>query len=174
MSLKELMPWRWGGLRRWEGESKPLDTFRYEMSELQDEMDRLFEDFWRTGGRSRLLPSRLMHGDLFPEVDQSEDDKAYHVKMELPGLDREDVDVNLSEGLLTIRGEKKQDEEEKGKDFYRRERSFGAFSRSLPIPGEVDEAKIKASFDKGVLSIELPKSENAQKKIKHIDVSAAA
>ena len=174
MSLKELMPWRWGGLRRWEGEGQPLENFRYEISELQDEMDRLFEDFWRTGGRSRQLPGRWMRGDLLPEVDQSEDDKAYHVKMELPGLDREDVDVNLSEGLLTIRGEKKQDEEEKGKDFYRRERSFGAFSRSLPIPGEVDEAKIKASFDKGILSIELPKSENAQKKIKHIDISTAA
>ena len=74
---------------------------------------------------------------------------------------------------LTIRGEKKREDEEKGKDFYRKERSFGAFRRSLPIPADVDEGKIDASFAKGVLYIELPKTEEARKKISHIDVKAA-
>jgi HSP20 family protein len=75
--------------------------------------------------------------------------------------------------MLTVRGEKKQEDEEKGKDFYRKERSFGSFRRVLPIPGDVDESKIKASFEKGVLMIDLPKSEEAKKKVKHITIKAA-
>jgi HSP20 family protein len=82
-------------------------------------------------------------------------------------------DITLSNGVLTVRGEKKREEEDKGKDFYRKERSFGAFRRSLPIPAEVDESKIDASFSKGVLCIELPKTEEARKKVTHIDVKAA-
>ena len=174
MSLQEMMPWRWGGLRRWSDEPRPMGSIRREFTQLQNEMERLFEDFWRTGGRGDLLPARMTQGELMPEVDQSEDDKAYHVRIELPGLDKKDVDVSLSDSRLTIRGEKKQDEEEKGKDYYRRECSFGTFVRTLPIPGEVNESKIKASFDKGILSIDLPKSETAQKKVKHIDISTAA
>jgi HSP20 family protein len=75
--------------------------------------------------------------------------------------------------MLTVRGEKKLEDEEKGKDYFRRERSFGAFRRSLPVPAEVDEAKIEARFEKGVLTIDLPKSEEAQRKVTHIDVNAA-
>lgn len=75
--------------------------------------------------------------------------------------------------MLTIRGEKKREDEVKGSDYYRKERSFGAFRRTVPIPAEVDESAIDASFKKGVLYIELPKSEAARKQIKHIDVKAA-
>lgn len=173
MALKELVPWRWGGLRRWEEEERPFQAFRREMETLHREMDRLFEDFWRGAGRPSLLPEAWAFGDVSPRVDESEDDKAYHVALEVPGMDEKDVEVTLSDGLLTIRGEKKQEEEEKGKDFYRKERAFGAFRRTLPIPGEVDESKIKASFEKGVLTIDLPKTEEAQKKVKHIEVKAA-
>lgn len=173
MALKELAPWRWGGLRRWEEEDRPFSSFRRDMDALHREMDRLFEDFWRGGDRPSLLSESWAMRDISPRVDETEDDKAFHVKVELPGMDQEDVEVTLSDGLLTIRGEKKQEEEEKGKDFYRKERSFGAFRRTLPVPGEVDESKIEASFKKGVLSIELPKTVEAQKKVKHIDVKAA-
>ena len=79
----------------------------------------------------------------------------------------------LSGRLLTIRGEKKEDEKQEGKDYYRRERKFGSFRRTLELPGEVDEGKIEASFRKGVLRITLPRTEEAQAKIKHIDVKAA-
>jgi HSP20 family protein len=173
MALKELVPWHWGGLRRWEGEERPLQTFRREMESLQREMDRLFESFSRSSGQTFGLPEAWGFADVWACVDETEDDKAYHVKVELPGMDEKDVDVTLSEGLLTVRGEKKQEDEEKGKDFYRKERSFGTFRRSLQIPVEVDESKIKASFKKGVLTIDLPKSEEAQKKVRHIDVKAA-
>lgn len=151
-----------------------MESFQREMMDLQDRMNRVLDDFWFSGSGLRMSPERWMRGELMPEVDQSQDDKSYHIRIELPGLDKKDVDVSLSDGLLTIRGEKKQQEEEKDKDFYRRECSFGSFRRSLPIPGEVDESKIKASFDKGVLHIDLPKSEAAKKKVKHIDISAAA
>ena len=108
-----------------------------------------------------------------PRVDETEDEKGFHVKVELPGMDQKDVEVTMSDGMLTITGEKKQEEEETGKNFYRKERSFGSFRRVLPLPGDVDESRIEASFKKGILSIELPKTEEARKKVKHISVKAA-
>ena len=76
MSLNEMIPWRWGGLRRWSDEPRPVGSFRREFTQLQSEMERLFEDFWRTGGRGDLLPASIAQGELIPEVDQSEDEKA--------------------------------------------------------------------------------------------------
>jgi len=173
MAQKELAPWRWGGLRRWEEQDRPHETFRREMESLHREVDRLFQDFWRGSGRGSLLPESWGLADVTPRIDETEDEKAYHVKVELPGMDKDDVEITLSEGVLTIRGEKKQAEEEKGKDFYRQERSFGAFRRSVAVPGAVEEGKIQASFKNGVLSVALPKSKEAQKKVKHISVKAA-
>ena len=174
MTIKDIVPWRWGGLRHWEeDEHRPYQSFLREMDSLHKEMDRLFDDFWKGSGPHHHAGQPWFEGALTPRVDESEDDKAIHVKVELPGMDKDDVDITMANGLLTIRGEKKRDEEEKGKDFYRRERSFGAFRRSLPIPVDVDESKIDASFKKGVLYIELPKTEEARKKITHIDIKAA-
>jgi HSP20 family protein len=180
MTLKEMVPWRWGGLRRWDDEERPFESFFREMDTLHKEMDRLFEDFWKGSGRHSLMttPWQSMmtpwsHAEVMPRVDETEDEKAFHIQVELPGMDREDVDITLANGMLMIRGEKKREDEEKGKDFYRKERSFGSFRRTLPIPAEVDESKIDASFKKGVLYIELPKSEEARKKVTHIDVKAA-
>lgn len=170
MALKELAPWRWGGLRHWEAGDRPFQAFRRDMETFHREMDRLFDDFLRGTGRSSQLPEARTFGELMPQLDETEDEKAYHVSVELPGMDEKDVEVTLSDGMLTIRGEKKQEEEEKGKDYYRKERAFGSFSRTLAIPGEIDETQIKASFKKGTLTIDLPKSEEAQKKIKHIDI----
>ena len=110
---------------------------------------------------------------MMPDIDQTEDDKAFHMSIELPGMDEKDVDITLSSRLLTIRGEKKQEEKEEGKYFYRRERTFGSFRRTLELPGEVDESKIEASFKRGVLKIELPRTKEAQNRIKHIAVKAA-
>jgi HSP20 family protein len=180
MTLKEMVPWRWGGLRRWDDEERPFESFFREMDTLHKEMDRLFEDFWKGSGRHSLMttPWQSMltpwsRTEVMPRVDETEDEKAFHIQVELPGMDKEDVDITLSSGMLMIRGEKKREDEEKGKDFYRKERSFGAFRRTLPIPAEVNEKAIEASFKKGVLYIELPKSEEARKKVTHIDVKAA-
>ena len=173
MKRKELAPWRWGGLSPWDEDDQPLRSFRLEMETLQRDMAQLFNDFWRDDGRMFNLPEAWGSKHLMPQVDEAEDEKGFHVKMELPGMDQEDVDITLADGMLTVRGEKKQEDEEKGKDFYRKERSFGSFRRVLPLPGEVDESKIKASFKKGVLMIDLPKSEEAKKKVKHITIKAA-
>jgi HSP20 family protein len=175
MTLKDMVPWRWGGLRHWTEEDRPYESFLREMDSLHKEMDRLFEDFWKGSEAPTRLGRFGQHGEMqvMPRIDESEDESAFHIKVELPGMDQDDVDVTLANGILTIRGEKKQEEEEKSKDFYRRERTFGSFRRELPIPGEVDDGKIRAKFEKGVLFIELPKSEEAQKKVKHIPVQAA-
>jgi len=173
MTLKQIIPWRWGGLRSWEDEDRPFESFFHGMDSLHKEMNHLFEDFLKSNGRPSLSPKPWDYAPLNPQLDETEDEKAFHVKIELPGMDQEDVDITLTDGLLTIRGEKKQEEEEKGKDFYRSERSFGSFRRTLPIPVEVDESKIEASFKKGILSIEFPKTAEAQKKVKHIKVKAA-
>ena len=160
------------GLRRWSDiEDSPFDLFLRGKSNLHREVDRLFEDFWNNGGSSSLL-APWSETALSPLVDETEDEKAYHIEVELPGMDQKDVEVSYSDGVLTISGEKKDEKEEKKKDYYRKERSFGAFRRMLPIPCAVDESKIQASFKKGVLSIDLPKTREAQKKVKKISVKS--
>ncbi len=173
MTLREIVPWRWGGLRPCERDAGPFGGFRRQMQSLHREMDRIFEDMSSEPAGRSLLPQAWGRDVVMPDIDEIEDDKAFHVSIELPGMDEKDIDITLSGRLLTIRGEKKEDEKEEGKDYYRRERSYGAFRRTLELPGEVDESKIEASFRKGILRIELPKTEEAQEKIKHIVVKAA-
>jgi HSP20 family protein len=173
MAIGDIVPWRWGGLRRWEREVRPFENFRREMESLHREMDRLFEGVWNEDTRSSGLPDVWARGEIMPQVDVTEDDKAFQVKIDLPGLDEKDVDVTLSDRVLTIRGEKKEEKKTKEKDFYRRERAQGMFRRSIELPIAVDAAKIEASFKKGVLTIQLPKTQEAQEKVKHIDIKAA-
>lgn len=173
MTLREIVPWRWGNLRRWEAGEGPFGSFRRQMENLHREMDRLFEDMSSETVRAGIAPMSWSREFTMPQIDETEDDKAFHVSIELPGMDEKDVDITLSGRVLTIRGEKKADEKDEGKDYYRRERRYGAFRRTIELPGEVDESRIEASFRKGVLKIELPKTKEAQAKIKHIDVKAA-
>jgi HSP20 family protein len=88
-------------------------------------------------------------------------------------MDEKNIDVKVADGTLTIKGEKQEEKEEKKKDYYLRERSFGSFERSFAIPEGVDADKIEASFNKGVLTLTLPKKPEAQKPVKKIDVKAA-
>jgi HSP20 family protein len=173
MALREIVPWKWGGLREWEPEARPFRAFRQQMEALHRDMDRLFEEMWGEGPRTSLLPQVLGGERVLPYIDETEDEKAFHVSIELPGMDEKDVDITLSGRVLTIRGEKKQEEEQKEKDYYRRERTYGAFRRTIELPGEVDSSKIEASFKKGVLRVALPKTKEAQEKVKHISVKAA-
>jgi len=91
----------------------------------------------------------------------------------LPGMDEKNIEVKVADGTLTIKGEKQEEKEEKKKDYYLRERSFGSFERSFAIPEGVDVDKIEASFKKGVLTLTLPKKPEAQKPAKKIDIKAA-
>ena len=173
MKMREIAPWRWGGLRRWSHDDEPAGGFRQQMDALHTEMDRLFDEMLNESWSGSLFPRSTRRELVMPVIDETEDDKAFHVSVELPGMDEKDVDITLADRRLTIRGEKKQDKEEKGKDYYRRERNYGAFQRIIDLPGDVDESRIEAAFKKGVLSIELPKTKEAQEKIKHIAVKAA-
>jgi HSP20 family protein len=148
---------------------------------LRRDIDRLFEDF--TGGFWRSPFPRwpsdvgvLGRGETgwaaTPAVDVTETDKAYEIAAELPGMDEKNIEVNVANGVLTIRGEKQEAKEEKKKDYYLRERSFGSFQRAFQVPEGVDTNKIEASFKKGLLTVRLPKTAEAQKTAKKIDVKA--
>jgi HSP20 family protein len=133
-------------------------------------MDRLFDDFFTDWPRVGLWSKGT--GVPSPDVDVAETEKEITVTAELPGLDEKEIDLNLSDNVLTIRGEKKAEKEEKGKTFYRSERSYGVFERVIPLPIEVQEDKVEAEFTKGVLTVHLPKSPAAQKKTKKTEITA--
>ena len=147
---------------------------------LRNQVDRLFHDF-QTGFLQapflRPFPDiesfwrRDLGFNVTPAIDIVEKDKAFEVTAELPGLDAKDVDVQLANGMLTIKGEKQEEKEEKTKDRYVSERRYGSFRRTLQVPGGVDADKIEASYKSGVLTVTLPKSPEAQKKEKTIPVS---
>ena len=126
---------------------------------LRTEMDRLFERFLEPAWNEL---STL--GDWQPKVDITETKDTVVVKAELPGMKKEDLDLNISENLLTIKGEKKKEEEVKEKGYYYSERSYGSFTRTVELPKEVQTDKVRASFKDGVLEIRVPKTEEAKRK----------
>ena len=133
---------------------------------LRREMDEVFENFF--SGFDMPFASNL---DVFtPKVDLAETDKEIKVSAELPGMDEKDIDLSVNRDTLTIKGEKKSEKEEKGKDYYHVERSYGSFTRTIPIPVEVDLEKVDAEFKKGVLTITMPKTAKALKETKKITV----
>jgi len=129
------------------------------LNRLRNEIDQIFEGFL-----SPILPSTTFFEGWTPALDVYEDKDRYVVKAELPGLKKEEIDVSLDGNTLSISGERKQEEERKEGDNFRSERYFGRFQRSLTLPAMVDGNKIQASYKDGVLSITLPKSEEAKPK----------
>lgn len=139
---------------------------------LQKEMNRLFSDFF-TDLETRPL-GQWVGGRLVPSMDIAETDKAFEVTAELPGMDDKDVEVSVVDGMLTIRGEKKDETEDKQKNYHRIERSYGSFQRTLSIPANVDEEGISADFKKGVLTVTMPKTtETAGKGPKKIQIKGS-
>lgn len=135
---------------------------------LRREMDSLFDNFFRGFDLEPFFEKRM--GVFSPRIDVSENDKEIKISAELPGMDEKDIDVSLQNDMLTLKGEKKEEKEDKGKDYYRMERSFGSFSRTIPLPVEVETDKIEAKFKKGVLTITLPKTAKAVAETKKIPV----
>jgi len=138
---------------------RELAPFR-EFDRMRKEMDRLWDSFFEGGLRRRAEGG----GEWLPSLDVSETKNELVVKAEVPGMDPKDIDISLSDGMLTIKGEKKQEKEEKQADYHLVERSYGAFTRSVQLPKEVQSEKINASYKNGILKITLPKSEEAKKK----------
>src|SRR5437870_12876365 len=140
------------------------DPFNY----LRHQVNRVFEDFW---GEPWLARGGEMVAGFAPQVDVTETDKEVKVCAEIPGADAKDIDVSVEDGTLTIKGEKKYEQEEKEKGQYRMERSYGSFERSIRLPTDVDESKAKAEFKKGVLRLTLPKRPGAPSRRKKISVT---
>jgi len=136
-----------------------LAPFR-EFERMRRDMDRLWDSFLEGGSRRRSEE----RGEWLPSLDVSETKNELVVKAEVPGMDAKDIDISLSDGVLTIKGEKKQEKEEKEADYHLIERSYGAFARSVQLPKEVQGGKISASYKDGILKITLPKSEEGKKK----------
>ena len=149
---------------------------------LRREIDRLFEDFdrdlWRLPFRRSVfdvepLWRRELSARTAPVVDIVEKDRAYEITAELPGMDEKNIEVNLVNGSLAIKGTKEEEKKEERKDYYLHERHFGSFERCFAVPDSVDADKIEASFNKGVLTLTLPKKPEAKKAEKKIEVKAA-
>jgi len=148
--------------------------------DLRRGVDSLFENFFTRGfpSLSRGLLAEPFErfermGELAPSLDVAETATGYEVSAELPGMSESDIEVTVAKGMLTLKGEKKEEREEKKKNYYLSERRFGSVQRSVSLPEDVDEEKIAAKFDKGVLTVTLPKSAEAQKAVKKIKVAKA-
>lgn len=162
MNMKSLMPFgRSSTPARRDEERDPFAMMRREM-------DQLFDSFTRDWS----LPSTMPSGFLSPKVDVAETDKGLEISAELPGIDQKDISLDLSEGILTLKAEHKEEKEQKDekKHYHLIERSHGSFMRRFAIPFEPDADKVKASFDKGVLKVMVPRSAAAEKQTRKIAI----
>ncbi len=188
MELKKLAPWNWFKKEEEIDHAVPVKHVGKEPYALgrsfdptlsiHREIDRLFDSFMR--GFAPSVFDRFGTGPLLgegailkPRVDLSATDQEYLLTVEIPGVSEKDVTVDISANTMTIRGEKKQEKEEKEKNYYRIERSYGSFQRVLSLPEDVDQAGIKASFKNGVLSIAMPRLSLPKSESKQIPITAA-
>lgn len=143
------------------------DPFR-ELEEVSSRLNRLF-------GRSTLPAESdremMSVADWMPSVDISETDNSYLVKAEIPGVNKDDVKVTIEDGMLTIQGERKQEQEEKGKKYHRIERSYGCFMRSFRVPDDADDSAAKAEFKDGMLNITLNKTRKSRSNAVNVSIS---
>ena len=142
--------------RPWYRRDPWLDRLPFPLARLERDFEHLMERVFGDAQRSAPL------ADFGPAVSLAETENQYEIAAELPGMNREDVRVELRNGDLCISGEKRNPEAEKGKTFHRVEQCYGEFRRAVPLPGAVDEAKIEAKFKDGVLTVVLPKCKEAR------------
>jgi HSP20 family protein len=147
---------------------------------FRSEMDRLFDRFGSGFGfpsLRRMFDVEPMWRSSFnfsvPAIDLSEDEKAYKISAELPGIDAKDIDVSVTGDMIVLKGEKRQEKEQKDKNYHFSERTYGSFQRAFELPSSVDRNKVAADFSKGVLTITLPKTAEAQRPVKKIEVKSA-
>jgi HSP20 family protein len=138
---------------------------------LQREINRMFDDFFTDFKPARWFSES--QNEFVPKIDLKETDDDIKVMAELPGMEVTDVDISVSEDILTLRGEKKVEKEEKEGGYYKRECSYGSFHRDIPLPAEIEQDKIEAEFKKGVLNIRLPKKPEAKRKSKKIEIKVS-
>lgn len=143
------------------------DPFR-EMSTLQDRMNRLFSDQF-----GAMTHDEALTGAFVPPVDVYEDEDNIQVRLEVPGIDEKDIDIRLENNVLTIRGERKFEKDEKEENFHRVERRYGSFTRSFTLPATVNPEAVQAEYDKGVLKIQLAKRAEAKPKQIKVNINSS-
>ena len=160
MQIKDLIPWA-----RKDHAPEPKSDDSNPITTLQRDMNRVFESFWNRFGD---LDWPWGAGEARSDVVETDDH--VEVSVELPGMDMEDIEVSVTDDMMTIKGEKKIERQQEKKGYYVSERSYGAIYRTIPLPPGVDGEKAEASFRNGVLTIRLPQTPEAQAKVKRIEV----
>jgi len=164
--MRSLMPW--SGHRVAHGKRDVMHPYDL----LHRDVERVFEDFWRDFDLGMFGRFDRPVGAMMPKMDLMEDEDVFRMTFELPGLDEKDVEVEMKDNVLTIKGEKKAEKEEKEETYTYKERSYGSFYRSIPLSVDVLPDKIEATFEKGLLTIVLPKSPEAKLTSRKIPVHA--
>src|SRR6266404_1709003 len=163
MNVRDLVPWSRGDRERNPStRSEPMSP----VVSLHREMNRLFDDVFRSLEGSHSWGAR----GAWPSVDVEETDKEYRVTAELPGLEERDVEVLLQDGVLTVRGEKRLESENRNRTYS--ERFYGRFERQITLDRDVDEGAVNATFKNGVLTVTVPKSARAVERSKRIPINA--
>ena len=167
---RKLIPWRRERteLAAQREEDNPFLSLHRSMNELFDDFFKDFEGAFRGSPWTALTRSA---GTATPRVDVSETDEEVTVTADLPGLEEKDIAVTLDNDVLTIRGSRKEEREEKKKNYHLMERSYGEVQRSILVPGSVDKEKVKASFKNGVLKVAMPKLPEAKTTAKKIQIA---
>jgi HSP20 family protein len=188
MDIKKWIPWNWFKKEeenagkmvpvKRENSKEQSGTLLHPLQQFHQEIDRIFDQAFSGLGLSpfsfeRPLVSRLADGILKPTLDLGATDKEYTITVEIPGVDEKDIKLEIVNDTLTISGEKKQEKEEKEKDYYRMERSYGSFQRVLSLPEDADQEKINATFKKGVLTVTMPRKALPKSDVKQIEVKTA-
>ena len=188
MDVKKWIPWNWfkkeeeaGGVSVPVMRSTTQDPDHIlggSIARFHRDIEQLFNQAFRGlgmtpfGSRQPLLTGA--NGGIFkPTLDLGATDQAYTITVEIPGVDQDDVKLEVSGNTLTIRGEKHQETEDKGKNYYRMERSYGAFQRMLSLPEDVDQDNIKATFKNGILTIGMPRMALPKTNVRQIEVQPA-
>ena len=163
MQVKDLIPW---ARKEHASDMKAQDD--NPISALQREMNRTFDNFWNRFGS---VDWPFAGGEVRSDVVATDD--AVEVSVELPGLEMKDLEVSVSNDLLTVKGEKKIERQDEKKGYYLSERSYGSIYRTIPLPPGADGRKAEASFKNGVLTIRLPHSPEAQANVQRIEVKSS-
>jgi HSP20 family protein len=159
-------------IKKREGGGAAVQPYRDPFAEMRAEMDRVFDSFLGRGFFSRpaLFANAQAAATMAPDIDIRENDKEIIFEAELPGIDEKNVEVTVRDGVLSLKGEKKSERDEKKETYHLVERSYGSFERSFRLPDSADDAQIKADFNKGVLRVVVPKRREAVKAEKKIPV----
>jgi HSP20 family protein len=170
MAIRDLIPWNRQDNRLPAPLNGERDTGGHPLLSLHREVNRLFDDVFR-GLSATSVPGFDRSLDR-PQVELAETDKEIRVTAELPGLDQKDVDIQVEDGVLTIRGEKRAEVEDKDRGYS--QRSYGRFERPIGLPSGVDRGKASATFRNGVLTVTLPRTEAANENVRRIPIHGAA